>query len=632
MQKATLLAAIFVFAGLTAAHAQKTDFVWVPDPEVGFGTNPLTQLPNPPAYFPGLHSGARSVAGPHDLDGDGKIEVILSDYTGGGRIHMLESVGPDTWELVYSSPFLDSTGTTNNARGIVAGDLDGDGLGEVFVFTGRNFSPTNPFAALIQPALLSLEVIGDNTFGALPDSYTFADVADGLPDRWRTEQMIISDVDGDGANELLFGNNGAANNFDSWYVISATELGTGLGGWLTEARWSSRNDDNDPVNRGGGSAYGITPANLDGGSDMEIAMMSWNNLNFTNAKATGPDTYVAPTETDTAAFYQASPNDHVALFGCQAVDMDGNGDDEVYCPNLYTGDVTLLNYEAGENALEIHESNIVLGLIPGLSALGITAGDIDNDGRVELLGSGPSYTLGAYEAGESPTWVRIADYNEGDVEDPANYSVRGIQSPDDLVNVFNTVNRDSAGVMTTYLEDGPAGPEFAGKLAFLGDPDGDGQNEVAMSFQGVDDSLYVFNEVFNPADSTYTRTVESAVPHPNRAFLRVISGDGLGVSIEHDRVIVPSDFELHPNYPNPFNPSTTFSFTLPLDKRVSVRIYDVTGRLVRTLVNDEMYSEGTHNVTWDGLGNGRQPVASGNYFYTLEWGQFRHARQMILIK
>lgn len=450
--------------------------------------------------------------------------------------------------------------------------------------------------------------------------------------------MIISDVDGDGANELLFGNNGigtANNNFDSWYVVSATELGTGLGGWLTEARWSSRNDDNDPVHRGGGSAYGITPANLDGGSDMEIAMMSWNNLNFTNAKATGPDTYVAPTETDTAAFRHAASWDQVALFGCQAVDMDGNGDDEVYCPSLHTGDVTLLNYEAGENALEVNDFNLAFEVIPNFTALGITAGDIDNDGRVELLGSGPSFSVAMYEAGELPTWVRIADYNEGDVEDPASYSVRSIQSPDDFMNIFNTVNRDSAGVTSTYLEDKNGTTddfEFAGKLAFLGDPDGDGQNEVAMSFQGVDDSLYVFNEVFNPADSTYTRTVESAVPHPNRAFLRVISGDGLGVRIVHDRVIVPSDFELHPNYPNPFNPATTFSFTLPLDKRVSVRIYDVTGRLVRTLVNDEMYSEGTHNVTWDGLGNSGRPVASGNYFYTLEWGQFRHARQMILIK
>ena len=102
--------------------------------------------------------------------------------------------------------------------------------------------------------------------------------------------------------------------------------------------------------------------------------------------------------------------------------------------------------------------------------------------------------------------------------------------------------------------------------------------------------------------------------------------------ISHDRIIIPSDFELHGNYPNPFNPSTTFSFTLPLDKRVSVRVYDMTGRLVRTLINDEYYAEGTHSVVWNGLSDSGHAVASGQYIYTLEWGQFRHTRRMVLVK
>ena len=97
-------------------------------------------------------------------------------------------------------------------------------------------------------------------------------------------------------------------------------------------------------------------------------------------------------------------------------------------------------------------------------------------------------------------------------------------------------------------------------------------------------------------------------------------------------MIIPTDFELHSNYPNPFNPSTTFSFTLPVDKRISVRIYDMTGRLVRTLINDENYAQGTHSVDWNGLGDSGMAVASGQYIYTLEWGQFRHARRMVLVK
>ena len=71
MRKATLFVAVFTLVGISAAHAQKTDYVWTPDPAMGFGINPITQLPNPPAYMPGVHSSARTVAGPYDLDSDG---------------------------------------------------------------------------------------------------------------------------------------------------------------------------------------------------------------------------------------------------------------------------------------------------------------------------------------------------------------------------------------------------------------------------------------------------------------------------------------------------------------------------------------------------------------------------------
>jgi len=353
---------------------------------------------------------------------------------------------------------------------------------------------------------------------------------------------------------------------------------------------------------------------------------------------TGADTYAIPS--GDYAFVKATEPDDVPLFGCTAVDMDDNGDDEVYCPQFNTGNVVLLNYEAGENPLEIRydmaipeTNNIVSPLVEDAIGWGITSGDIDGDGTPELIGTGPGYSIADYEAGRAPRWVTIVDYNDFNgkgVESPSSYKIRHVEFPMPDGMMFSTVNRtDSAGVESTYLE-GAGGA--AHQFAFLGDIDGDGQNEVAMSFQAVRDSVYEINEVWNPADSTYTRTNVSAVPSPNRAFMRVISGDGLSTRIADERIILPSDYELHSNYPNPFNPSTTFSFTLPLDKRVSVRIYDMTGRLVRTLINDEAYVQGTHTVNWNGLNDGGTAVASGQYIYTLEWGQFRQARRMMLVK
>jgi flagellar hook assembly protein FlgD len=154
----------------------------------------------------------------------------------------------------------------------------------------------------------------------------------------------------------------------------------------------------------------------------------------------------------------------------------------------------------------------------------------------------------------------------------------------------------------------------------------------------VDDSLYTYAELFNPSagtevgDSTYARTVVSARPNENRVFMRILSGDGVNVFVEDTRIVLPSDYKLSDNYPNPFNPSTSFSITLPLDKAVSVRVYDVTGRLVRTLVDNRQFAAGTHEFSWNGANDAGLAVASGTYLYTLEYGNFRQSNTMVLLK
>ena len=641
MHRATAFVVLLLLFGsvtdLLAQEMGKLDLAWKPDQSLHA---PSDLIPgSEPIYNPGSQNGARGISGPHDMDGDGKIEIIVTDYSGGGRAHVLEVVDVNTWELVYSTPWADSTANTQNARIATASDLDGDGMGEIIFLAGRGYSATNPFLIYLPAGLYVVEATGDNIYAPV-SRYTFDD---DFPDRWRSDVITVMDVDNDGSDEVMFPNNGSNNRYDNWYVLSVVGdldptlfLTGGLEVWVTEARWSSRaTEDFDPVNRGGGSAQAIIPADLDGDGMMELAMHSWNHFNFTNARVTGPNMYEAPGASDTLAFLNATPGasteDHVSLFGCTATDMDGNGDDEVYCPRLGVGDVSLLNYEAGENPLQISEDNFILGVIPGLTTLGITSGDIDKDGNMELIGAGAGYTAGSFSAGRPPIWIRIADYISGDVEDPANYSVREIAFPEDMVNSFNTVVRDSAGTITEYLET-PGGSEFPAKLAYLGDPDNDGFNEVAISMQGVDDSLYVFDEVYNPADSTYTRTVRESMANENRVFLRVLSSDGLTTDITKERIVVPNDYVLSANYPNPFNPSTTFSFTLPLDKQISLRVYDITGRLVHTLIDNQWYSAGTHEATWSGINNAGLPVASGTYIYTLQFGNFQHSRTMLLIK
>lgn len=627
MRKATTLLCMLLFAG--TAFGQQVDYAL--ELEASDDINA--------GYRVNVQSGARDIAGPYDLDGDGLMEVLAADYTGGGRVHVIENKGVDTWELVYSTPVLDSTGTSNNIRAITGGDLDGDGMGEIYFLAGRGYSATNPNIDTYVPGLYVFEAMGDDDFGTAPTSiYEFSG---DLPDRWRAEDMIAMDVDGDGLDEVMFGNNGSDNRYDNWYVIGVTgDIGTGFEVFVEEVRLSSRGtEDFDPVGRGGGSPYGMVPVDLDGDGGYEIVMHSWNAYNFTNAQAIGENLYEAPTETSENIFLQASaPDDHVAFFGCVMADIDQNGDGEVVCPNLQTGDASVINYEAGEDVLQITMDNIGLGIIDGLSTLGIGAGDLDGDGQMELFGTGPGYSdVNAFNT-SSPAWVSVAEYMGGDVEDPASYSaVQDLVSNEAPYTAFHTLitmaGQDSTIDNFINATDpldvtiGGSDPEFASKFAYLGDVDGDGSNELAFGIQGVKDTLYTIREV--AADSFI---VENAVINENRTFLRIVSGSGTGVNVEEDKIVLPSDYRLEGNYPNPFNPSTTIRFTLPIDKQISVRVYDVAGRLVKTLIDGQRYTQGTHQVTWDGTNQGGAQVASGTYVYSLEYGNFRQSQTMVLVK
>ena len=89
---------------------------------------------------------------------------------------------------------------------------------------------------------------------------------------------------------------------------------------------------------------------------------------------------------------------------------------------------------------------------------------------------------------------------------------------------------------------------------------------------------------------------------------------------------MPERFELHHNYPNPFNPMTHFQFAIANLKLVTLKIYDVFGREVATLINKEM-APGNYTQEWDASG-----VASGMYFYRLTAGTHSEIRKMLLMK
>ncbi len=85
-------------------------------------------------------------------------------------------------------------------------------------------------------------------------------------------------------------------------------------------------------------------------------------------------------------------------------------------------------------------------------------------------------------------------------------------------------------------------------------------------------------------------------------------------------------YELRDNYPNPFNPSTTIRYMIPQNEQVSIKIYDMSGRVIADLVN-EIKTAGDHQVTWNASG-----LSSGIYFYKMQAGRFTEVKKMMLVK
>tara|TARA_B100001540_G_scaffold165505_1_gene146419 strand:- start:55 stop:639 length:585 start_codon:yes stop_codon:yes gene_type:complete len=98
-----------------------------------------------------------------------------------------------------------------------------------------------------------------------------------------------------------------------------------------------------------------------------------------------------------------------------------------------------------------------------------------------------------------------------------------------------------------------------------------------------------------------------------------------------DNINNPEKFRLIQNYPNPFNPLTIISYELLEDSYVSVTIYDMLGNVINNLVSINQ-SSGYKSVQWNATNNQGQPVSAGVYFYTIQVGEYRQTKKMILLK
>jgi len=123
-----------------------------------------------------------------------------------------------------------------------------------------------------------------------------------------------------------------------------------------------------------------------------------------------------------------------------------------------------------------------------------------------------------------------------------------------------------------------------------------------------------------PGEFHIYTTVKLPTPEPD-----ILSG----IKIPEENLV--TEYYLGQNYPNPFNPSTEIIFQIVNPSQVILKVFDILGREVKTLVNEEK-ENGRYKAAWNGDNNFNEPVSSGIYFYKLDAGSFTNSKKMMLIR
>ena len=121
----------------------------------------------------------------------------------------------------------------------------------------------------------------------------------------------------------------------------------------------------------------------------------------------------------------------------------------------------------------------------------------------------------------------------------------------------------------------------------------------------------------------------AAVDHAGNqsGYTEVVEAAVLSIDVN----AVPEVFAIHQNYPNPFNPTTKINYDLPEDALVTINIYDVMGRSISTLISSPQ-SAGYRSIQWNATNSYGEPVSAGMYIYTIQAGEFRATKKMVLLK
>ena len=511
-----------------------------------------------------------NMVGPFDFDGDGFGDfVVSSSYAGEfcNGVYHYEAAGNDSLELKWVYTFYGLSCSYDAYSSVAVGDIDGDGNQEIL-----SLVDTSPGVSG-QKGLQIFEWSPDSLSFLSQPTYTW-DM--GLDSVWEASQIYVEDLDNDSKEEIIVSvmdgpwsqlGLGGTSRLMIFELESATDDSAIFNIEYTDEVWSNW------------SGYNISVGDLDNDGLKEIYTVGYEYFHLIIHESTGEDEYAYQTD-----FYISSELYERANQGIVVTDIDANGENEMICLTsgvnslagelLTPGSFFIASGVGDVSSLSYSNFNLFSSYDGGLRQVAV--GDADGDGSLNI-----------YLAGHYDEAVYDWEYGGGDPMDPNNYVEKAIFM-DDTTDNF-TPGNDQGRVRVAKL--------------FTGDIDNDGSGDI------------VFTSASFAADK----------PH-----LYMIEHSGTLVASEENPSI-PNKISISQNYPNPFNPETRFQYNIPVDGIVSIEVYDILGKKIKTLVN-QWKSAGVHNEIWSGQNDNNQMVSSGVYFYQVKVGDEQITKKMILSK
>jgi len=264
-------------------------------------------------------------------------------------------------------------------------------------------------------------------------------------------------------------------------------------------------------------------------------------------------------------------------------DVDGDGKNELLFGKYATGHLGIV-YGVTDWATADSTNEAEIALVDAGGCRGMTAGDYDGDGNLDVFWGG-NY---------SGKVTRVEYKGSGDIADSTSYNYEIV-----------------------YLDTIPKGDTRVYSVSFPGDNFGKkmgGTTSTDMNKNGKPELLIAYED----GDSL-------------QMWIVMIEGNGVtGIELRPGEQVLKT-YVLSQNYPNPFNPTTSISYTIPENGLVTLKVYNLLGEEVKTLVDKNLVS-GSYSATWDGTNNAGNKISSGQYIYRLKAGGQVLSRTMTLVK